>query len=155
MPDLSTDEIAHWLRGCEPTVAAELKGTPPPAEEHERVLPSVLRLGALLDECFGRSPDELRDRFRQDRVQATTRHVLAQLGVARRLRLLQWFAETAEQEEFPSRIIGDGQGETGAFLRAELLRLHRRASLDRIFSPDRIAALLAACSHAVITETSP
>src|SRR5712664_4173578 len=115
MPDLSTDEIARWLRARESTVAADLASAVPPAEEHEAVLPSVLRLGELLDDCLSRAPDNLRDRLRHERVRGTTRAILMQLGQGRRLRLLHWLGDVRGLEDLPVQLLRDASSEAGTF----------------------------------------
>ena len=44
------------------------------------------------------------------------------------------------------------QSDTGAFLRADIRSLHRRALLSRIFDGERIAALLAASTQTAQSE---
>jgi hypothetical protein len=152
MPDLSADEIARWLHAREPSIAAEIASSLPPAEEDDIVLPAVIRFGAVLDVAFGRSPDRLKHRLQLDRVRAATRTVLAHMGRGRRLRLLHWFAEIPGLEHLPASLLTDEGTEADAFLRAEIRALHRRTSLSRIFGQDRIAALLAACTEAAQSE---
>ena len=71
---------------------------------------------------------------------------MAQLGAARLMRLLHWLAEI----DLPgcnaviSALVG-GDDATGHALRAAIAAVTRRALLRRIFAPDRIAALQAAC----------
>jgi hypothetical protein len=153
MPDLSTSKITDWLRAREPTIAADLASTPPPPEEHEAILPSILRFGSLLGDCLSRSPDQLRDHFQHGRLGTTACAALAQLGLGRRLRLLHWLGETPGLEALSAHLLQYARGDTGTFLRAELLALHRRAVLARIFGHERIAVLLAACNQAANAET--
>ena len=60
MPDLSANSIASWLAQRAPAIAADVALCVPSGEEHEAVLPSVLRLGAVLDATLSRSPDHLK-----------------------------------------------------------------------------------------------
>ena len=76
------------------------------------------------------------------------RTALAQIGQGRRLRLLHWLSDIPDFGDLPTALLGTDTSEAAHFLRAEIRNLHRRALLDRIFSPERIAALLDACSAA-------
>jgi hypothetical protein len=148
MPDLSADVVAAWLDQMEPVIAIDIRTSVPSAEEDEAVLPAVLGLGRILDDALARSPDILRERLKQESVLEKTRTALAQIGQGRRLRLLHWLADIPDFSDLPAALLGTDTSEATQFLRAEIRCLHRRALLDRMFSPERIAALLEACSAA-------
>jgi hypothetical protein len=76
--------------------------------------------------------------------------VMAQLGAARLMRLLHWLAEI-DLPDCPSVIsaLVGGDDATGHALRAAIAAVTQRALLRRIFAPDRIAALHAACETAL------
>jgi hypothetical protein len=149
MPDLSVDGVAVWLYNHEPAIAADLASSVPSGEEHELVLPAILQLGTLMDDALARAPDALRSWLVDDRVLTNVRQTLAQIGQGRRLRLLHWLAEIPGLDDLPETLLGSDASEATRFLQAEIRNLHRRALLDRMFSPERIAALLAACSAAL------
>lgn len=149
MPDLSADAVATWLQQHEPVIAAEIRGSPLSADEHERVLPSVLRLGRLMDHAQETAAPDLRTWITNPEIVPDARQFLAQIGPGRRLRLLHWLAEATEMDGFADALIGGKPSEAAQFLRSEIQTLHRRALLDRMFSPERIAALLAACNAAL------
>jgi hypothetical protein len=148
MPDLSADGVAAWLYEMEPVIAVDLRTSVPSAEEHDAVLPAMLGLGRVLDDALAHSPDRLRDRLKQEPVLAKTRTALAQIGQGRRLRLLHWLADIPGFTDLPSALLATDASAAAQFLRAEVRNLHRRALLDRMFSPERIAALLEACAAA-------
>jgi hypothetical protein len=148
MPDLSADVVAAWLYEKEPVIAAELRASVPSADEHESVLPAVLGLGKAIDDALANDPDNLRIRLRDTVVLAKARTALAQIGLGRRLRLLHWLSEIPDFGDLPTALLGTDTSEAAQFLRAEIRNLHRRTLLDRMFSPERIAALLDACSAA-------
>jgi len=148
MPDLSADVVADWLYAREPVIAVDLRSSVPSAEEHDSVLPAVLGLGRAMDEALADDPDGLRSRLTDPAVLARTRTVLAQIGQGRRLRLLHWLSELPDFGDLPTALLGTDTSEAAQFLRAEIRYLHRRALLGRIFSPERIAALLDACATA-------
>jgi hypothetical protein len=154
MPDLSADSVAIWLFAREPAIAADLSTSTASSEEHEIVLPSVLRLGAVLDNTFHRSPDHLNAWLRRASVQADVCVALAQIERGRRLRLLHWLAEIPGSENLTATLLESANSDAASFLRAEIRALHRRALLNSIFGPERIAALLAACTEAAQRETT-
>jgi len=148
MPDLSADAVAVWLYAKEPVIAAYLRTSIPSGEEHEAVLPALLQLGKVMDDALAHDPDNLRARLKDEAVLANTRTALAQIGQGRRLRLLHWLAEIPDFTDLPNALLGTDTSGAAQFLRAEIRNLHRRALLDRMFSSERIAALLDACSAA-------
>ena len=152
MPDLSADTIAEWLREREPAITADLASAMPSTDEDPTVLPSVLRLGSLLDEALARSPERLKDLLRHEQFQNRMRVVVAQVGLGRRLRLLHWLTEIDGLEDVVRDLLVADQSDTGAFLRADIRSLHRRALLSRIFDGERIAALLAASTQTAQSE---
>ena len=153
MPDLSADMIAAWLREREPAIAADLASAMPSPDEDPTVLPSVLRLGSLLDEALARSPERLKDLLRHEQFQNRMRVVVAHIALGRRLRLLHWLTEIDGLEDVVRDLLVADQSDTGAFLRADIRSLHRRALLGRIFDGERIAALLAASTQTAQSET--
>ena len=152
MPDLSADTIAAWLREREPAIAADLASAMPSTDDDPTVLPSVLRLGSLLDEALARSPERLKDLLRHEQFQNRMRVVVAHIALGRRLRLLHWLTEIDGLEDVVRDLLVADQSDTGAFLRADIRSLHRRALLSRIFDGERIAALLAASTQTAQSE---
>jgi hypothetical protein len=152
MPDLSADTIAQWLREREPAIAADLASAMPLADEDPTVLPSVLRLGSLLDEALTRSPERLMGLLRHEQFQHRMRVVVAHIALGRRLRLLHWLTEIDGLQDVVTALLAEDQSDTGAFLRAEIRSLHRRALLNSIFDRERIAALLAASTQTAQSE---
>ena len=152
MPDLSADAIAAWLREREPAIAADLASAMLSIDEDSTVLPSVLRLGSLLDEALARSPERLKDLLRHEQFQHRMRVVVAHIGLGRRLRLLHWLTEIDGLGDVVRDLLVADQSDTGAFLRADIRSLHRRALLGRIFDGERIAALLAASTQIAQSE---
>lgn len=148
MPDLSADVVAAWLYEREPVIAVDLRTSVPSAEEHDAVLPAVLGLGRAMDDALASDPDGLRSRLTDTVTLTKIRTALAQIGQGRRLRLLHWLSELPDFGDLPAALLGTDTSEAAQFLRAEIHNLHRRALLDRIFSPERIAALLDACAAA-------
>jgi hypothetical protein len=150
MPNLEQRAVTEWLTALRPAVANEW---PPPIRAMETEADNAERLqalGSILDEIV---PGELRDlltALRQAPLQDDLRAVMAQLGAARLMRLLHWLAEI-DLPDCPaviSALVGGDDG-NGDALRAAIAAVTRRALLRRIFAPDRIAALHAACETAL------
>ncbi|TDH62371.1 hypothetical protein E2C06_12240 [Dankookia rubra] len=143
MPDLSPNAVADWLRERDPDVATlHLLG---PVDADPAVLRTMLRLGELLEQALATDAERLSVRLRHPATAVNLRAALAQSGMARRLRLLDWFGERGLPERNAVLALTMGAGPDGDFIRAELQALQRRALLARIYAPERLQMLLAAC----------
>ena len=155
MPDLTADAIERWLDtyGSEDVAHVGQRGPP---EEEADVLPSVVAFGATLDAVHASAPAPLEALLLSDPAASALRTVMAHLGGPRRLRLLHWLAECrfAETHALLGRLTEPDPSGAGPFLDAWIADLHRRQVLERLFSPDRIATLLAACKAADNQEKS-
>lgn len=145
MPDLTHAAAVRWLHARDADAAALAR--PGPVDAHAPALAALLHLGSLLDEAAECSPAALSAALRQPEVGARLRQTLPQIGMARRLRLLEWF-DDAGLPGHEAIVATMGDGPDGAFQRAELTALERRAILARIFSPERVAELRTACGEA-------
>ena len=142
MPDLSHHSTLAWLRARDPGAAALAR--PGPADADAAALKAVLRLGTLLDRAAEADAVALAEALCRPETAAAMRRVLPQLGVARRLRLLEWFAGSGGLPHGRVLVAALGDGPDGAFQRAELAALERRAVLERLFAPERVAEVRAA-----------
>jgi hypothetical protein len=147
MPDLEQQAVTRWFTGL--VSDANAGAWPSPLRTIETTDDNAERLRALgivLDQL---TSGDLAAVLREAAFQEDFRAVLAQLGAARLMRLLHWLGETdATQPEgmVPALVAGDD--EIGRALRAAIAAVTRRALLARIFAPERIAALEAACRTA-------
>lgn len=147
MPNLEQADATAWLSEWRPDPANTL--WPPPVRpiETEGDLPSRLaQLGRALDAAADTERDALASSLLDRPLCPDLSAVLAQLGAARTLRILHWLAE----RDIPDchRIIGGllhDDRPAGCALRAAVQAVLRRATLDRMFAPERIAALQTAC----------
>ncbi len=149
MPDLTVDAIERWLDTYGSEDVAHVGQRRPP-EEEAGVLPSVVAFGATLDAVHASAPVPLEALLLGDPAASGLRTVMAHIGGPRRLRLLHWLAEGgfAETHALLERLTEPDPSGAGPFLDAWIADLHRRQVLERLFSPDRIAILLAACKAA-------
>ena len=150
MPNLEQHAVTEWLTELRPPAAAS--EWPPPIRpiETEADNPERLKaLGAVLDQLADGESRQLSTALREAPLRDDLTAVLAQLGAARLMRLLHWFAE-AEIPDCNAVIAAPitGDDAAGQALRAAITAVTRRALLRRIFAPDRIAALRIACQTA-------
>ena len=106
--------------------------------------------GFLLDQLAERDLRDFSAALREASLRDGLRAVMAQLGAARLMRLLHWLVEIDLPgcDAVISALVG-GDDTTGHALRAAIPAVTRRALLRRIFAPDRLAALHAACETAL------
>ena len=143
MPDLSPNAVSDWLRERDPEVALlPLLG---PVDADPDVLRTMLRLGELLERALVSDAERLSARLCHPATRINLTAALAQSGMARRLRLLAWFGDDGLPERDAVLAAAMGDGPDGEFIRHELTALQRRAALARIYAPERIQMLLAAC----------
>jgi hypothetical protein len=155
MPDLSKTATQAWLRRID---ANEAAATWPPAfrtiEDQNDAPEHWEALGRILDQFGGANPDALDKALRTPRLANTLRTVLAQVGTARVFRFIHWLGEQKVPDSYGVLAsLTEGDGPEATALRATVVGFNRRATLNRIFAPERIAALQAATERAM-TETS-
>jgi hypothetical protein len=151
MPNLEQHAVTEWLTALRP--AAATGEWPPPirAIETEDDNPERLQtLGSILDQLGRGELEFLATALREGPLRDDLHVVMAQLGAARLMRLLHWLAEIdlPDCHTVISALVGSDDA-TGDALRAAIAAVTRRALLRRIFAPDRIAALHAACETAL------
>lgn len=153
MPDLTTTAIESWLDTHGSEAVADLAQTGPP-EEDAGVLPKVIALGTVLDAGRDQARASLEALLLADPAATGLRTVLAHLGGPRRMRLLHWLAECGFNDVHGvlTRLTEADPSGAGPYLATWIADLHRRQVLERIFDPDRITALLAACKAADTQE---
>ena len=151
MPNLEQHAVTEWLTAVRPASAAS--EWPPPIRtiETEADNPERLqRFGSILDQLARGELEILATALREAPLRDDLGAVMAQLGAARLMRFLHWLAEI-DLPDCPtviSALVG-GDDAAGHALRGAVAAVTRRALLRRIFAPDRIAALHAACETAL------
>lgn len=150
MPILDVATVRDWFAELRPH---EEPGDWPPVirevENDPAALVRLCRLGEMLDEIPAQGLGGLAGLLREPPGRDVFRTVAAQLGAARLLRLFHWVSEQdlPEYNGLITVLISGDQPDACA-LRAALYAVTRQATLIRIFSPPRIAALEAACATA-------
>ena len=148
MPDLEKHAVARWLTERQPEGLRFGCDLVRAIEDAPDVLPSLLALGGALDAARARDMAALSDCLCGDPLRDDLRGVLAQLGAARLLRLLDWLTEATvpDRRRVLDALLAPDQSGAGQALQAAITSCNRQALLARIFAQDRLDALLAACS---------
>jgi hypothetical protein len=153
MPNLDQADVTAWLAEWR----AGEDGWPPAVRAVECAADAPVRLAALgksFDQAHEANIGLLSKSLHSQPALSDLRAVLAQLGAARALRLLHWISE-ADLPEGGSLLAGllQADDKAGAALRAAVEGMRRKLVLARIFAPERLAALQAACTE-TLKETA-
>ena len=155
MPYLEDHAVTDWLTELRPVVDAQ--EWPPairPLEMETGHPEQLVALGRALDDLEDDHIAELGRMIRMSAFADDLRALLAQLGAARLLRILHWLPERGIPEcNLVIAALVEGVSPEARALRAALAALTRRAILRRIFDPERIALLTAACTAAFKERT--
>lgn len=147
MPDLKAAAVYEWLTELRPDHAgADWPPAIRPVETTGGIAARLGDLGKLLDQAAASDLQALSQALRANPLRDDLTTVLAQLGVARTLRLLHWLSEV-DLPECHSVIGGLLQSDRHAAgcLRAGVEAVTRQAAVRRMFAPERVTALQAAC----------
>jgi len=148
MPNLEQNAVTAWLTELRPDAASS--EWPPairPVESEVPLPEHLVALGNAFDDLVTADPRALRDALCRSPLRDDVRAVLAQLGAARTLRLLHWLAEV----ELPDchaviAALVEEDGPEARAIRAAVAAVTQKATIRRIFAPERIAALANACN---------
>jgi hypothetical protein len=148
MPNLEQTAVTAWLTELRPDAA--ISEWPPairPVETQAALPERLVALGAALDDLAKADPRALSDALCRSPLREEVRSVLAQLGAARALRLLHWLAE-ADLPDCHAVIAAlvEQDGPEARSIRAAVAAVTQKATVRRIFAPERIAALANACN---------
>ncbi len=153
MPNLELHAVRAWLADWHPIALAAW----PPAVralENEGDMPVRLaQLGTALDGAAEADLERLSQALLAEPVVSDLRSLLAQFGAARSVRLLHWLTESGLPDaDKVLQALLRGQTDGSNALRGLLGALRRRAVLDRIFAPERLAALESACRDTLLED---
>ena len=150
MPDLETALVLDWFRHEEPNRSDILEQPVTSAEDHPDVARALTRLGKVMDEVAVRDRVGLAAQLRIGPVRDDLSAVMGQLGFPRTLRLLDWLMQIGlpEADAILAAIMAPDPSGTGQHLQAALVDAARPTLLERIYAPERLAALMAACGSA-------
>ena len=147
MPDLASSPVLTWLQGQEPGSSDFLDSPLVAIEGNRDVEAALVRLGQALDAALARDPVGLSAALQSDPARDEVRTALGQLGAARTLRIVGWVMEAGlpESDIVLGAVLAPDPAGGGQFLQAALSAAMRPSLLERLYAPDRLAALLAAC----------
>lgn len=147
MPDLARSSVLTWLAVQEPDKPDLLKNPVMASEAHADVETALARLGDVLDAALTRDSAGLAASLRTGPAGDDLRTVLGQLGVPRILCLIGWIMQSGlpEAKVVLGAVLAPDPDGNGQFLQAMLSDCVRPPLLERLYAPDRLSALLAAC----------
>ena len=143
MLDLEQSAVTDWLRAVHPSGPV----WPPPVRpiETEGEAPALLAaLGRVLSEQAAGSPDRLFNLLTAPDLRVELQRVLAQLGVARLLRILAFLP----QAHIQVAALVEGASPDAQALRAAIAATGREVLLERLFGVARVGD----CTTALITD---
>ncbi len=157
MLDLNRAAVLDWLKDKEPDKPDLLEPAVRPAEDKPGVEQSLVRMGAAFAAAAERDPQLLATRLTRGPAHDDLRLLLGQLGAPRCLRLIHWLmtAGLPDADAVLAAVLSPDETGTGQFVQATLAHAVRSPLVERIFSPGRLAELLAVCpSPATLKEAA-
>lgn len=155
MLDLRTDAVTDWLLLAQPA-SIDCSWPPPvrPIETTTRAEALLIELGELLEREAQEDPAAFAAQIGHPEIALELQAICAQLGAARPLRILHWLNERGVPEHYAViRTLLAGDSPSARALRATIAAITRRATLNRLFSSDRLAELQTAV-EAALKETA-
>ena len=154
MPDLERTSVLTWLCQEEPDKPDLLENPVTAAEGHPEVEEALVRLGQALDAALVQNPIALAVSLRDGPVRDDMRSILGQLGAPRALRVIGWIMEAGlpESDAVLAAVLAPDPSGVGRFLQGALSAAARLQLLERIYAPERLAALLSACQPETVVR---
>jgi hypothetical protein len=149
MLDLTEAGVVAWFTQVSPLCPNNI--WPPATRSIERdsaVQPLLDELGFVLSEVYADAPQALQHIFDEEAARCDLQIVLAQLGAARLLRIIDWFATLQPDGELKVLQLSGGETAEGKALASSIRTLTARATITRMFGPYRVAELQS-CAQAV------
>lgn len=142
MLDFTESDVVAWFAPIRPH--ARQNNWPPairPIERGGGVEPLLHELGTVLSELDAQDPSILPKALMDATVQRDLQSVMAQLGAARLLRLVDWFVVTLPGGQQLLAQLSQGRTANAQAISSSLRALTARDTLARMFSLDRVADL--------------
>jgi hypothetical protein len=156
VPDLERTSVLTWLQMQEPDKPDLLLNPITAAEGHPGAEEALVRLGQELDAALARNPAALSVSLRAGPARDDIRSILGQLGTPRALRVIGWILEAGlpEKDAVLAAVLAPDPSGVGQFLQGTLSTAERLPMLERIYAPERLTALLAACQPDVAVRAA-
>ncbi len=148
MPDLSAEAVNTWLNHTDPNPISELPDALRRAELEPSVETALVALGIALDDAEARGPRHLSKRLQTDPARTTFQSVLAQLGSARLLRLLDWLSEPGKsaRHSLLTALFTPDASDASQAVQSSIQFLNRRSLIDRMTGSERMDTLVTCTS---------
>jgi hypothetical protein len=148
MPDLSANAVKNWLSQTDPNGLSELPDALRRAELEPSVETALVALGIALDDADAGDPRRLSKRLQTDPARSAFQSVLAQLGSARLLRLLDWLSEPGKSSRHSllTALFTPGAGDASQAVQSSIQFLTRRSLIDRMTASERMDTLVTCTS---------
>ena len=150
MLDLRTAAVTDWLHLVRPVDAGSWPPPVRPVEATPHTESLLVDLGGLLERAAQADPASLAAKLQHPELAPELQLVFAQLGAARPLRVLHWLKER-DIPDSPAIIaaIIAGDAPAARALSATIAAVTRRATLRRLFAPERLTELHTATATAL------
>jgi len=142
MLDFTEAHVVAWFAPIRPHTRQN--NWPPAVRPIERgggVEPLLHELGTVLSELDAQDPSVLPKALMDATVQRDLQMIVAQLGAARLLRLVDWFVVTLPGGQQLLAQLSQGRAANAQAISSSLRVLTARDALTRMFSLDRVAEL--------------
>ncbi len=148
--DFESSSAGNLIRRQRPRRPEIIEQPATSADAQSEIDRALEQLGQALDEAAARDRVGLAAQLLTDPVRADLRALMGQLGFPKVLRLLDRLmrAGLPENESVLSAVLEPDATGIGQYLQAALAEAARRNLLERIYAPERLAALMAACEPA-------
>lgn len=150
MLDLRTGAVTDWLQLVRPVDAAPWPPSVRPVEATPQAEASLIELGEQLTRGSDEDPAGLAAELQHHELVPELQALLAQLGAARVLRILNWLNERGIPDNtaiIAALVAGDTP--SARALRATIASVGRRATINRLFAPERLTELQIAAEAAL------
>ena len=156
MLNLDEANVLAWLTPIRP--ATGKIDWPPavrPLERAPAAEPLLIELGAVLSEIETQNPSLLPVALSAAPVRTELQTVIAQLGAARLLRILDWLASNIPEAPRLFRELSEGSTANAQAIRSAIRALTARNTLTRMFSLDRVTTVQACAEAAINPQETP
>jgi len=156
VPDLERTSVLTWLQLQEPDKPDLLLNPVTAAEGHPGAEEALVRLGQELDAALAQNPAALAASLRAGPAWDDIRSILGQLGTPRALRVIGWILEAGlpGRDAVLAAVLAPDPSGVGQFLQSTLSAAERLPLLERIYAPERLTSLLAACQPDVAVKAA-
>jgi hypothetical protein len=156
MPDLTEGGVTEWFTPIRPPGPRKFW---PPVFRHAECAPSITPLledlGSALSELQAEGDAAMAYKLQDENAFRDLQVVVAQLGGARLLRILEGFASSFPEGKKLIARLTRGPSTEAQTIQSALHSLTGRATISRMFNPDRVVELQTCAQVAAGVEENP